>query len=411
MSASHRLPAAFRRLAWSNLAAQAGEQVSLAAAPLLAVLALGASAAETGALAAAQSLPFLLLALPAGVLTDRMPRRRLLLAAEWVRAGALVAAPLLLWAGLLTLPLLALLGALAAAGTVVFSVAAPALVPGLVPRTALAAANTRLELARSLAFASGPGMAGALVAMAGAGAAFALAAGLSLMACALLAGLPEPERGPVARRSIGTELAEGLRFVRHHPLLRPIMLTAVGWNLSWFVLQAVYVPYALTRLGMDAAQVGFSLGAYGVGMVAGAALAPAIGRRLRFGWLIAAGPLVSVAAAGAMLASVWRPGPMFPALAFFLFGFGPILWTIAQTTLRQAVTPAAMLGRVSALVTMATAGARPVGAALGGAVAATWGMEAALVVAAVGFAVQALTIVASPVRDLAVLPEAAPHPA
>jgi predicted MFS family arabinose efflux permease len=98
-------------------------------------------------------------------------------------------------------------------------------------------------------------------------------------------------------------------------------------------------------------------------------------------------------------------------VAFFLFGFGPILWTIGQTTLRQAVTPPAMLGRVSALVTMATAGARPAGAALGGAVAAGWGMEAALAVAAAGFCVQALIIVASPVRDLAVLPEAAAQPA
>jgi len=393
MSDHPPLPAAFRRLAWSNLAAQAGEQVSLAAAPLLAVLALGASAAETGALAAAQSLPFLVLALPAGVMTDRMPRR------------------VLLWAGMLTLPLLALLGALAAAGTVVFSVAAPAMVPVLVPRAALAAANTRLELARSLAFAAGPGLAGALVALSGAGAAFALAAALSLAACALLAGLPEPARAPAARRSIAAELAEGLHFVRRHRLLRPIMLTAVAWNLSWFVLQAVYVPYALARLGMDAAAVGLTMGAYGIGMVAGAALAPAIGRRLRFGWLIAAGPLASVAAAGAMLASAALPGPACPSVAFFLFGFGPILWTISQTTLRQAVTPAAMLGRASALMTMATAGARPVGAALGGAVAAAWGMEAALVVSAAGFAVQALVIIASPVRGLDTLPEAAAQPA
>lgn len=369
-----QVPPQFHRLAWSNLAAQAGEQVALAAAPLLAVLALGAGAAETGGLAAVQSLPFLLLALPAGLLADRMPRRRLLLVAELLRAVALVTAPALLWAGWLNLPVLALLGAVAATGTVVFSVAAPAMVPALVPRAALAVANARLELARSLAFASGPGLAGALVALSGAGLAFALAAALSLAACAMLIGLREPKHTPSPRRTLRAELAEGLGFVCNHALLRPIVATAVAWNMSWFVLQAVYVPYAITQMGLDAVAVGITLGAYGVGMVAGAILAPMLGQWMRFGWLIATGPLVSVVAATVMLGSLVLPGVWLPGLSLFLFGAGPIVWTIGQTTLRQAVTPTAMLGRVSSVMTMATAGARPLGAALGGAVGSVWGI-------------------------------------
>ena len=124
-----------------------------------------------------------------------------------------------------------------------------------------------------------------------------------------------------------------------------------------------------------------------------------------FGLSIALGPLVSVAAALAMASSIWLPptllpGAVMPAVAFFLFGFGPILWTISQTTLRQAVTPAAMLGRVSALVMMATAGARPIGAAIGGVVGAGYGPESCLVLAALGFAVQAGVIMASPVPRL-----------
>jgi len=126
-----------------------------------------------------------------------------------------------------------------------------------------------------------------------------------------------------------------------------------------------------------------------------------------FGLTIALGPLISVAAALAMLGSLWLPGAAMPGLAFFLFGFGPILWTIGQTTLRQAVTPEAMLGRVSALVMMATAGARPLGAAIGAAVGAASGPEVCIVLAAVGFVVQALVILASPVPRLARLPEAA----
>ncbi|WZB60513.1 MFS transporter [Achromobacter xylosoxidans] len=125
------LSPAFRRLASSNLAAQFSEQIALAAAPLAAVLALGADAAQTGYLQTAQTLPFLLLSLPAGVLADRMQRRLLMSAAECARAVSLLCLLALLWSGQLTLPLLAALGFLGAVGTVAYNVAAPALVPRL----------------------------------------------------------------------------------------------------------------------------------------------------------------------------------------------------------------------------------------------------------------------------------------
>src|SRR5260221_14287588 len=108
--AAHRLPAAFNRLAWSNLAAQSAEQIGLAAAPIVAVLALGADAGGTGLLQTAQTLPFLLLAIPAGMLADRMSRRRLMVSAEALRVVSLIAILALAASGLLTLNLLALLG-------------------------------------------------------------------------------------------------------------------------------------------------------------------------------------------------------------------------------------------------------------------------------------------------------------
>jgi len=336
-------------------------------------------------------------------------RRRLMVLAELLRAGGLAALPLLLAAGLLATPatglaLLGLVGALAATGTVVFSVAAPALVPGLVARADLARANTRLELVRSLAFAAGPALAGAVVAVSGGGPAFALAAGLSVLAAALLGGLPEAPRAPVAHRRVLADVAAGLRFVSDHALLRPIMLTGIGWSTGWFVLQAAFVPYAVHHLGLGAGAVGATLACYGAGMMTGALLAPAVGRRVRFGMVIALGPLSSVLAAGCMLASLSTAGAALPACGFFLFGAGPILWTIGQTTLRQAVTPAAMLGRVSALTMMATAGARPLGAAIGGLVGTLAGTQAAIVVAALLFVVQAAVIMASPVPRLVAIP-------
>ena len=399
------LAAPFQRLAWSNLVAQSAEQLSLAAAPMVAVLALGAGAGETGFLTAAQTLPFLLLSFPAGVLVDRLPRRGLMVSAELTRAAALLALPVLAAFGWLSVPLLALIGFVAATGTVVYSVAAPALVPALVPRPSLAAANGRLELARSVAYAAGPALAGALVGWAGASPAFTLAAVLSGVAVVLLAGVPEPVRTARPSRHFGRELQEGAGFAWAHRFLRPILLTAVFWNLSWFVLQAAYVPYAVHVLGMTASTIGTTLAAYGIGMLVGALLAARLMQAFSIGITIAMGPLVSVAAAAVMVATLWVPSPLLLGASFFLFGAGPILWTISQTTLRQTVTPDALLGRVSALFMTASAGARPIGAAIGGAVGAASGPETAILLAALGFVVQALVITWSPVPRLARLPE------
>lgn len=401
------LPSAFRRLAASNLAAQFSEQMALAAAPLVAVLALGATAAQTGYLQTAQTLPFLLLSLPAGVLADRMSRRALMTAAECVRAASLLGLLALLGMGGLGLGWLAALGFLGAVGTVAYNVAAPALVPRLVPASELASANRWLELARSSAFSAGPAAGGALVGWMGAPIAYVIATTLSLLASALLAGLPSDAPRPVARRRLLAELREGAAFVGTHPLLRPVLATAVFFNTAWFVLQAVYVVYAIERLGLSAAGVGITLGVYGGGMLAGALAAPWLARRLSFGAMIASGPLSALAASGILLSTLALPSGVWAGVGFFLFGAGPILWTITTTTLRQAVTPNALLGRVSAVILTATFGARPVGALIGATLAARVSLDACLWVSTAGFLVQFLVLFASPVRRLRRQPEAA----
>lgn len=400
------LPLAFRRLAASNLAAQLSEQMALAAAPLVAVLALGATAAQTGTLQAAQTLPFLLLSMPAGVLADRMSRKALMTAAECVRAASLLGLLALLWMGGLNLAWLAALGFLGAVGTVAYNVSAPALLPRLVPASELASANRWLELARSSAFAAGPAAGGALVGWMGAPTAYVLATTLSLLAAALLAGLPrdgsagngKPANAP--RRHPLAELREGAAFVATHPLLRPVLITAVFFNTAWFVLQAVYVVYAIERLGLNATGVGITLGVYGGGMLAGALAAPWLARRLSFGAMIAAGPLSALAASVLLLFTLAYPSGVVAAAGFFLFGAGPILWTITTTTLRQAVTPNALLGRVSAVILTATYGARPVGALIGAALAARIGLDACLWVSTAGFLVQFVVLFTSPVARL-----------
>jgi predicted MFS family arabinose efflux permease len=395
-----RLPPTFMRLAWSNLAAQSAEQIALAAAPIVAVLVLGAGVAATGLLQTAQTLPFVLFAIPAGLLADRTSRRRVMTGAEALRALSLVAVLALASLGWLSMPLLAALGFLGACGTVAYSVAAPALVPSLVAPGALAVANGRLELARTVAFAGGPAVAGALVGWTGGSLAFGAAAALSMCAVFLLSGLREPMRASAERRDAFREIREGARFVFGHPLLRPIFITQVVFNAAFFTLQAVYVPYAIEHLGLSASAVGVTLATYGIGMIAGALAAPRIMRVLSFGRVIALGPVTGFAAALLMVATIWAPSASLAALSFFFMGAGPIIWVIATATLRQSVTPPSLLGRVSA-INITAYGARPAGAALGALVGALYGAEACLAVAALGFLIQAVVILTSPVLGLA----------
>ncbi len=399
----------FQRLALSNLAAQSAEQIGLAATPLVAVLLLQAGPGETGLLQTVQTLPFLLLSLPAGLLADRLSRTRLMVAAETVRAAALLCALLLIVLQQIDIVTLAVLGFIGATGTVVYSVTTPSLVPALVTRAELPTANSRLELARSSAFAAGPALAGALVGWAGGSAAFVIATMLSALAALLLARLPEPARAALPRRHVWHDLREGAGFVFVHPYLRPILCTAVLFNTGWFVLQAVYVPYAVQALGMDATAIGITLGLYGAGMVGGALLAPRLAGVLSFGTMLILGPVAGLAAALIMAATILAPSAILAGASFFLFGVGPILWTITTTTLRQTVTPPAMLGRVSALIMTSTFGARPLGAAIGAGVGGWVGAPACLLVAAVLFLGQFLLIAASPVPRLSQLPDAAPQ--
>jgi predicted MFS family arabinose efflux permease len=402
-----QLPRSFTALAGSNLTAQSAEQLSLAAVPLVAVLALGAGTGETGLLAAVQTLPFLLLSIPLGLLADRMSRRRLMLWAEALRALSLLALLALVLTGHLSIAGLAILGFVGALGTVGFSVAAPALIPSLVPRELLGQANGRIELARSAAYAGGPALAGALVAWAGASAAFMLAAILSAAAVALLWRLNEPPREPLAGRHPLLDIRDGAHFVWQQPYLRPMLVTGVAWNISWFVLQAAYVPYAVRVLGLNAQAVGVTLGMYGGGMVVGALMAARVVLAIPFGRAIQIGPAVSVLAAFMMVATLALPSGVLAATSFFLFGAGPIMWAITSTTLRQSVTPGAMLGRVSSVFLTVNAGARPVGAAVGALVGATFGEAACLWLAAAGFVLQAAVIFASGLGGLRRLPQPA----
>ena len=405
---SEVLSASFRRLAWSNLLAQSAEQLSLAAVPIVAVLLLKAGPGEIGLLASIQSLPFLLLSMPLGLLADRTSRTRLMALAETLRALALLLLLALIVSGHVSIAALAIIGFMAAVGTVAFSVAAPSLVPALVQVEGLAQANGRLELARSAAFAAGPALAGALIAWTGASAAFVLSGMLSVAAVLCLRGIAEPERAAMPARHPLLELQDGAKWVWQSDLLRPMMFCSIAWNISWFMLQAAYVPYAIHDLELDASGVGVTLALYGVGMIVGALLAPRVVRALPFGQAILLGPYFSVLAAVTMALTLLWPQGWLAGLSYFFFGAGPIIWTITSTTLRQTVTPRAMIGRVTSINIVVSTGARPLGAALGGVVGVSFPVSVSLWCVVLGFGLQAIIISASKIRTLQSLPDPLP---
>ena len=384
----------FPRFSFSNLLTQSAEQIGLATAPLLAVFLFKASADEAALLQAAQSLPFLLLAIPSGLLADRIPKRTMLLAAESIRAACFASILLLLFSGSLSLPILAALGFIGAAGTVAYNVTSPGVIPLLVQNKAwLPVANSRLELARSIAFTAGPSLAGLLYSAWGGSISYAIALILSLGAASLVAQVPLTS-APAKTRALLTELREGFGFAFSNQYLRPVLLTAIAFNISWFMVQASFVPFAAEHLSMSAGEVGGAMAVYGAGMIVGALLTPWLVRRFKFGMLILMGPIGGFLGAGLMASTVWTRSAPLVAAAFFCFGAGPVIWASTTATLRQAVTPNQLIGRVSSVIMTFTFGARPFGAFIAAAVARPFGTSSCIVAALAGFSLQ-LAIISS----------------
>ncbi len=394
----------FKKISWSNLFAQFSEQTALAAAPLVAVLLLNAGPGETAWLQTSQTLPFLLLSIPAGLIVDRVSRRGLMIGAEAVRAISLTMIFLFLISDSITLALLAVLGFLGAIGTVCYNVAAPAYVPTIIVKNELMAANRWLELARSVAYTAGPAMGGVIVGYTGAPTAYIFATVLSILAFMLLMSLPEEVNVQREKKHLFNDLAEGAVFIAQHKLLRPILFTAVFFNTSLFIVQGIFVAYAATHLTLSAVQIGFTVGTYGIGMVTGALSIKPISKVMPYGLMIILGPLGGLIAAVVMLMTLWFPSIYLAGFSYFLFGAGPTIWSITTMSLRQVVTPGNMMGRVSALLLTTTLGSRPMGSAIAALLAVSYGVESCLWAAVVGFALQFIILASSQVphlRDLA----------
>jgi MFS family permease len=406
-----RLPG-FRRLWAGSTVSWFGSEVGELALPLLAILTLGATQVEVGALRAAQLLPFLVATLPLGVVVDRGRRRRMMVGADAARFVLIGAIPVAVWAGVARIELLCVLVFAAGVLTVLYQLADFAFLPGLVGKGRLVDANARLAASQSATEIGGKGLGGLLVDVLSAPVAV-LADALSYLASALLlSGVPDadpPAREPAASRSRRQETLEGLRLVFANRYVRPLLGEATTFNLCNEVFVIGLLLYTARDLGLDGFAIGMIFTAGGAGSFLGAALGTRLTRRFGYGAALLA---TLVAGNSAPLAVLAVTGPGAPTLPVFLatfavMGFGIALANVHGVSLRQAAVAERLHGRVNAAYRLLSWGAIPVGATIGGLLAAAVGNRSAMVIGAAGIPLATLWVAASPVRSLASIDEAA----
>ena len=344
----------FTALLGAAAGTHAADQLALATLPLTATLVLGAGPDLLGLLVALQSATWLLVSPPAGAWVDRLPRRTLLLVGLALGLAASIVATVAAIAG--TTALLGIAAFVGASGTVIYVLTSVSLLPSLVRATDLPRANARLELARAIVSLAAPFVAGLLAKHLSPSWGYALAACGAAVALACILALPRmpapASAGP--RPSLASAIRSGARFVLQHALLRSITLCALFWNFAFFALLAIWAPLALTLLKLDPATLGLAQSGYGAGLILGALLAPVAARRLPPLAILIFGPAVSVVAAALFLLASAAPETeaatdtsfILAAAGHFLVGFGPMLWLICQTTVRQLVTPAPLMAPV-----------------------------------------------------------------
>jgi MFS family permease len=387
-----------------------GSEISQLAIPLTAALVLNASPSQMGLLGAFEFAPFLLLSLFAGVWVDRMARRPILIASDVGRALLLGFIPVAALFGVLRIEQLYVVGLLTGVLTVSFDVAYQSYLPVLVSREHLIEGNSKLEVTNSVARIAGPGLGGALVQLVSAPIAVAADA-VSFVASVVFLALirtpePAPERNAAGASSIWAELREGMGVVLGNPLLRSIAGCTATSNLFGNALMAVYVLYVTRQLGIGPALVGLIFAVSGPGALLGSLLAGRLADRLGLGATI----ISSIFVGG--LANLLIPlasGPTVVAvgmlmLAAFIGGLTNPIYNINQVSLRQAITPDRLQGRMNASVRFLVWGTLPIGALMGGALGEALGLWPTIMAMAVCELLAPLWVLLSPVRMLRTQP-------
>jgi predicted MFS family arabinose efflux permease len=397
----------FLKLWLGQTVSEFGSRISRDGIPLIAVIVLTVSPAELGLLTTITSLPTLLFGLFAGVWVDRLPRRRLMIAADVLRLLLLLSVPVLAVRGQLTFTWVCVIAASMALLGWVFDLAYRALLPTVIDSSQLLEGNTKLATTEALAEIGGPSVAGGLIQIFTAPLAMlfdALTFLVSIISLTLIR-TPEPKREPAHTDdapSLRRELLEGIMVIWQHPVLRPL---AIGLGLRSFFgsfFAALYGLYALRELNLAPAQLGFLIACGGIGALAGTAALRVLMHRFSLGRLLTVSLLVSAginlliplaALAGTPIAA------MLVLIIAQIVGDGAMtVYTVQEMTLRQSAVDERLLGRANASFGFLAECTPPLGGLVAGLLGTLISTTGALAVACVGILCVAVYTLRSPAR-------------
>ena len=394
---------------WSGQAiSKIGSSITSIGIPLTAAFVLGASPLQMGFLAGSGGAGVLVFGLLAGAWADRLRRRPILIATDLARAVLLGTIPLAAVLHRLNMAHLYVVATVTGIFTVLFDVSYQAYLPSLVNRADLVEANSKLALTESIADISGPGLTGLLVQLITAPMAILLDA-LSFLCSAVSVWLirkPEPPPEPGAAPHIGREIAEGLSVSWRNPLLRALLQRTATGAFFAGLMGGLYFLFA-RELHITPVLLGIVISVGGVSNLFGALVAERLLHRFGLGHtLIGAAWMIGLA----MLLVPLARGPVMLCTVFLTAAqLGDMAWpiySINATSLRQAITPDHLLGRVSSADHLLFWGALPLGALAGGAIAQTIGIRQTMLIGTLGYALSCLWLTLSPIRRLRKLPPA-----
>jgi MFS family permease len=401
----------FLKLWSAETISQFGSQVSGLALPLIAVISLHVSAFKVAALGTIEFLPFLLFTLPAGVWVDRLRRRPILVAGDTARAALLVSIPVAYAFDALTIWQLYVVGFFTGICTVFFDVAYQSYLPSLVERDRLVEGNSKLEVSRSSAQIGGPGFAGVLIGWIGAPVAVIVDAVSFVGSALFLFGIRKPETDPAAaaermRRGMRVEMAEGLRFVLGHRYLRNIAASTATFNFFGNLWGAIIIVYAVRQLHMTAALIGLVFSIASGGALVGALSAKKLAERFGVGRTIVWSQATVVIGVLIPLAphDKYRAIP-FIAAAQMVSAACIVIYNVNQVSLRQALCPERLQGRMNACMRFIVWGTIPIGSLTGGALASTVGLHETIWIGVLGSTLAVLPVALSPIRSVERMPE------
>jgi MFS family permease len=398
-----RSQSGFRLLFAADAISRTGSQVTLVALPLVAVLVLHASAQQVGLLVAAGTIAFLVVALPAGVWVDRLRRRPVMVAADLIRALALVSVPVTAAFGVLGLTQLYAVALVTGFGNVFFDVAQQSYVSHLLGKDRLLAGFSKLEVVANGSLLAGPSVGGVLVQLVTAPGAVAFDAASYLVSAGLL-GRIQPREPDVRqfgeRRRLRREITAGLRYVTGHPILRLVALNGMIALLFEYALLTVQPLLLVRALGLRPAIYGLVTGAVAIGGVVGSVFVNRVISKLgiaRTLWL----PLVVTFPLLLVMPLVGRGWQLvlYP-LGYTAYMVGNCFQNVAQVTYRQAVCPPELHGRMNSTMRFLMWGMMPVGGLLGGFLARVVGDRGALWVCVVGMMASVLPMLARSILRL-----------